>query len=489
MMNATLRGKPNAGNPHVRFDEGEVASVKPRRGSLLYKSVFSVVCAAVLVGVTHAADPQVSGVSMSWSGDNREATITYQLANSPAIVTLEIVDGNGQSIDGALVGGSVNGDVYKKITVDGSHAITWHPSTGNLALPTSGVAARISAFPMSNPPDYMVVSSAVAGPDRVMYYPSVDYLPGGLHSNRQYKASKLVMRKIVAKGVTWMMGSGDGEKAKLSGWTRPANEVQHEVTLDHDYYMAVFEMTHGQYQCFTKGYQPPVEGSNFNVNWIERPVEQTYYRSLRGATQWPEAPASGSHLDMIRSLTGLDLDLPSEAEWEYACRAGHGDGYWGNGAAYKVAYGWYKEYNVNRDNIYNGSELWYYAVMPGRCATTGGLLAEGDNFYGPDRPNQDPSAGTAIVGSYEPNSWGLYDMHGNVTELTLDYYKEDITDLNGAVCTTSAQSRVIRGGCFTSRGVERCRSAARSAAKYIDVNQDKYVYADGFRLCCKIEGK
>ncbi len=104
--------------------------------------------------------------------------------------------------------------------------------------------------------------------------------------------------------------------------------------------------------------------------------------------------------------------------------------------------------------------------------------------------NYDDTKGTAKVGSYEPNSWGLYDLHGNVAEWCLDWYEADITGLNGAVnmdvndgsktrSGATGTVKVIRGGDWATGFGYRVRSAAR---RWQDPNTGNY--AHGFRVCC-----
>ena len=102
----------------------------------------------------------------------------------------------------------------------------------------------------------------------------------------------------------------------------------------------------------------------------------------------------------------------------------------------------------------------------------------------------DGSARFTVVGSYPPNAWGLYDMHGNVKEWCLDYFTETMSaeavsdpkgPPSGDTGNNDLQKRVVRGGAYTT-GATSCRSAARDSSSY--VNGDN-AYA-GFRVVAPI---
>ena len=159
------------------------------------------------------------------------------------------------------------------------------------------------------------------------------------------------------------------------------------------------------------------------------------------------------------------FDLPSEAQWEFACRAGNGEGLWNDGSSMSDSS------NIGRLARYG---QWYQSWN--------------------DHRNDSTNTGTTVVGSFKPNSWGLYDMHGNVYEWCLDWYSADITSFGGKVNADendptkprsgTSSSRVFRGGAFNS-GSAGVRSAARSSQ-----NPEIGGYSNhGLRLMCAIPGK
>lgn len=405
---------------------------------------------AAAVQFAGAAVPEVTSVKMSQDA-SRLVTIAYTLENGPAVVTVDIETNDTATGAWASIGGKniqrVTGDVWKKVSGDGG-TIRWqadldwpdHKIAGN------GVRAVVTAWALDNTPDYMIVDlSPSAAPNSQEYYPGADFIPGGLLTKDDYRTTRLVMKKVMAKDVKWTMGSITEEKNK---WT-------HYVTLDHNYYIGVFEITQAQWKLLA-GTDP----SNYKGSY--RPVEKVSYVSIRNAKatdntwaggNWPDAPYEGSFLDLLRDRTGLDFDLPSDAEWEFACRAGHGEGYWGNGEPESKG-----------------------ELCPGRYNYQASL----------------DGGGTAVAGHYEPNSWGIYDMHGNVWEWCLDWWVdgESISNNNGAVNVSDTDKTKSRGGTTGTQRMLRGGSAGGQAAEAYSAmrwghNTTLQYEWTGFRVACR----
>ncbi len=450
---------------------------------------------AVLTAVTGAAMaamPEVSNVTMTQAA-NRLVTITYQITDAPAVVTLDIqtnanVSAAANDPGWTTIGGTAicnaQGDVWRKVGNDiaqgqtFSGTITWQPdqtwpgTDGNgFKIAANGARARVTAWPLDNTPDYMVVDLAAA--NTVRYYPGVDFLPGSemgqkdaVTNNPAYKTSKLIMRKIIASGVEWTMGSADGETQRNA-----ATETAHAVTLTNNYYIGVFNVTQAQWKNIAIN---STAVSEFKVEGDMRPMERVSYNEIRNAVNtttantsynWPAAPNPSSFLGLLRTKTGIDFDLPSEAQWEFAARAGHGSGYWNDGSAIKNS-----DLDTNLNNLGR-----YGEDNPGGWNVTSSL--------GPS------AGGTANVGSYAPSDWGLYDMHGNVWEWCLDWYVVDITANNGrlnidpsasanTLSGTTGQTRALRGGSWLNHGGV-CRPACRA-----DADPALRNFNIGFRLAC-----
>ena len=445
--------------------------VTPREGMHEMKktSFFSVIVAAM--ASTATAMPTVSNVKMSVS-DDREVEVTYDLANGPAVVTLSVETNNGSAwvaMDDKVVSRAM-GDVNRKIT-GSSGTITFVPEV-ELPTDTAAVRAKVTAWPMDDTPDYMVYSLAqkeanLTVDDRVRYYASTNALPGGLIDNYDYRMGLMVFRKIKAAGVTWTMGSD--VNIEVSGKGYEDREAAHEVTLFRNYYIAVFPLTQGQYRIL-KGADDSNE--DFVLERYLRIKARLTYNSIRadpihGGNLYPANPNDSSLLGILRATSGgtIDFDLPSEAEWEYACRAGYGHNYYGTGVQMQMTYAnRLSDPEMDRIGRYrlNQATEWY---VDGNGAVT---LNQANILS--NAKNQGITNGVPIAGSYAPNAWGLYDMLGGVMESCLDYYQaaEKVSAYNGAAnansdkCLdgTTSSTRVRKGGSWGENAFV-CRPAYR----------------------------
>jgi RNA polymerase sigma factor (sigma-70 family) len=295
--------------------------------------------------------------------------------------------------------------------------------------------------------DYLVID--LSGGPSASNYP-VGYLsavPSGGWTD-EYKTTKLVMRKIPAG--TFIMGSPTNELGRYElGLPRHA-ETQHTVTLTKAFYLGVFEVTQRQWELVMGN--KPSYFSNATC-YATRPVEQVSYCDIRESKNnramnptWPATNAvhADSFMGRLRAKTGVTgFDLPTESQWEYACRAG-------TDTALNSGHNLTKQSQDAQMNVV------------GRYRDNGGVAISNRVWW--SSPGWETNHGTVAVGTYQANAWGLYDMHGNVQEACLDWYGTypgTVTDPKGAAAANvSDPSRVRRGGSwYGSAGV--CRSAER----------------------------
>jgi formylglycine-generating enzyme required for sulfatase activity len=303
-----------------------------------------------------------------------------------------------------------------------SSAGPWTNSWASLVdLPGPGSGSITCSVPMcyrvvATLSDLYLVINLSGGPSAATY--PVTYLanmPAGGWPD-EYKTEKLVMRKISAG--TFTMGSPDNERGRLPG------ETQHLVTLTKDFYIGVFEVTQRQWELVMSNRPSYFNDSEY---YAARPVEQVSYEDIRGSSAgagWPGANAvdAASFMGKLRAKTGLaTFDLPAEAQAEYACRAG------------------------TTTALNSGKNLTDAITCP-NVAEVGRYTYNG--------------AGTAKVGSYLPNAWGLYDMHGNVWEWCLDWYGEYTGETADPDGPESGSVRMMRGGSY-GNSAWLCRSAYR----------------------------
>jgi formylglycine-generating enzyme required for sulfatase activity len=218
----------------------------------------------------------------------------------------------------------------------------------------------------------------------------------------------------------FLMGSPASEPG------RRADEAQVGVTLSRGFWIGTFEVTQGQWRRLMGAFPdraPSLEfglGDSFPLYWVNFPQAEAFCRAFTA-----RARAGGS------VTAGWEFRLPTEAQWEYACRAG---------TTTATAFG--DRLSLHQANIRSSG-------------TTGS-------------PAGTPVRRAMPVGTYPPNAWGIHDMHGNVFEWCRDWYHPrlpggrdpDLFDVVGTANRDGSFSRVRRGGAWNDEW-EFCRSAYR----------------------------
>jgi formylglycine-generating enzyme required for sulfatase activity len=223
---------------------------------------------------------------------------------------------------------------------------------------------------------------------------------------------------------TFTMGSPGNEVGRQDG------EHQHKVTISKAFYMQTTEVTQGQWKAVMgtepwKGTPYVKEGPNYAAEYVS----------------WDDAVA---YCKTLSEKEGKTYRLPTEAEWEYACRAGT-ETAWSFGDDEKVL----------------GDYAWYYLNA---------------NYIGEKYAHQ--------VGLKKPNAFGLHDMHGNVFEWCYDYHGKDYykeSSEKDPTGPTSGSSRVLRGGSWDY--FSRDSPSANRSSRYADHRSS----SNGFRLVRELD--
>ena len=230
-----------------------------------------------------------------------------------------------------------------------------------------------------------------------------------------HTVSSISMEMIFCPPGTFTMGSPTTETGRVT------NETEHNVTLTKGFYLGKYEVTQAQYQAVMTGNTDSLSATPSEwPNNPNRPVEKV---------SWADAQIFLTRLNAQQSANipaGWAYVLPTESQWEYACRAGT-----------TTMYSWEDDINATRAN---------YSVS--------GLSQTRD------------------VGYYAANPWGFFDMHGNVWEWTADWYQAAYPTGNPVVDPSgpaSGPNRVQRGGSWFFDG-----AGLRSALRFYDTPSTRY---------------
>lgn len=244
---------------------------------------------------------------------------------------------------------------------------------------------------------------------------------------------------LLVNGSTFTMGSPEEER-----W-RENDETEHQVTVGN-FYIAKYEVSQADYQALMGNNPSSFTGDNLPVEGV------SWYDAIR----YCNALSSQEGLEPAYSINGTEVTwnraangyrLPTEAEWEYACRAGTTTPFSTGGNITVDQANWYSSYPY--------------------------IEGEGGGAY---------RRQTVPVNEFEPNPWGIYNMHGNVSEWCWDYYGEyGAQAQDNPTGAQSGRNRVMRGGGWYDYA-KHVRSAYRSAmpADYTD-------YKIGFRVARNAE--
>ena len=290
---------------------------------------------------------------------------------------------------------------------NGKHRVYWNMAKDGITTTMSNAVVSVSYLL-----DYFVVDlSAGADAKRypVVYFDSEP--PGGFNTD-EYKTSKLVFKRV--KPGTFIMGEVQDNEA-------------HVVEVTEPFYMGIFEVTQKQWELVVGSRPSAFSGEKL-------PVETVSYEMIRGGihgSEWPQLDSVdvASFLGKLRSRTGMKFDLPTEAQWEYVCRAGTSTVY---------------SYGNNAQDEY----MWYLG---------------------------NSNSKSHEVGVLKPNPWGFYDMHGNVWEWCLDWYGE-LSFGENPQGSLSGPYRIRRGGSWSYYALG-CSSSYRGMGIPVSANGDC-----GFRI-------
>jgi len=392
-------------------------------------AIFS--CVAALACLADAATVESVSISQMWPVST-DVKVNYVLngVSEPVDVSVAVLDGEAEISLAGTDSMFLRGDVYG-VSTDGPHVLYLDPTQLKSSMPafTSSFKVRLtlSASPANiSEAIYKIVDM---NDGTVTHLTRADIKNGrygswtddmeatfgitnsvddllvwtGVTNDLRWAKDKMVFRKIPAGGKTFRMGAQDGE-ADASATRQKA----YTATLSKDFWMGVFEVTQYQFRKISNS-NPSVFSTDDDAD--VHPVDNIYWTLIRGSSDGKKWSADATSVDAIHASVDSTsflgrfraknpsalamLDLPSDVQWEVAARA-------------NVLATFYDGYlNTNGADGHAGPHV----GLLGRYSGNGGIDGTVTN-------------GTVRVGSYIPNQYGLYDVLGNVSELTGDVFME-----------------------------------------------------------------
>ena len=396
---------------------------------------------AVLAGTVSAASVTITGATAHdpWDG---KVDVAYTVADREG----EDCDYQVKFAFGGVTAMSFAEWAWCDLPVaNGSHTVTWDARADGVETPvlTSPTAEIVNETVTAAAADYMIIDVS-SGKDSTAYPVRYAKAAAGVTTAQfnkpAYKLDRIAFKKVKVgdflttdAGAPYTFKMGEGTVATGSKW--------HPVRLTKDYFLGIFEVTQRQYEDVTganpsawKAKETALESIQAEItDYTMHPVGQVYYDLLaaEGTGIFPRLTARAQKGGVAVGSIGA----PTEAQWEYACRAGCENKYhWG-----------------------------------ADTETAEGELVE--DRYGWNNLNGNPNAGTGRtthgVGELLPNAWGFYDMTGNIYEYCSDFHgnyastSSSVPEENPTGAASGA-NRVIRGGASSFQRIEMASGYRRA---------------------------
>lgn len=406
------------------------------------------ISAAALTFAAHAYS-YVDRDEVTWDQNGYKVVSTFALVGGPAFVSAEILT-NGVSVGSEGLAGDIN-----KVLAPGEHSFTYTPQ-GWLHSVKEAVTVKFSVTEQSraNTGDYLAVN--LIDGTHVFYAKAAD-VPGGV-ADAKWKTTHLLLRRVAAANITAMVGKNPRyetvNRSDDGGNNHGAEVYASPVAMTGDYYLGVYEFTAGQWEALEKGSLTGAANPSSTGKKSAFTTAMTKHYSAH-QTDWAYHPcnnlsqtASAQLMADLASKSGLAFALPTDEQWEYACRAGSPT------AHYLI--------NGVEPTSATSADRAKYAVT----------FATQKTYYGGDKgtTTHPGYADSLPVGTQPANPWGFYDLYGNLREWT-----STVED------PTAATLRyVVRGDSCAMSGGFDCSGGRQSwpAAK-----TDTYT---GFRACLNV---